>query len=278
MFCANCGKPLGEGVLFCRFCGAKVEMDSMPPESPVHTESPAPQQPAAPAQPAAPQQPAVPAQPAAPVSAAPVQEPVSPNPQYQPQMQPQYSYQPAAEAPVKKRKFPWIPVLIAVVVLGAAVFAAAYFRLFNLLRSNESLIRARIETAEEAMNEFDIEDLLSCASSDSHKRMEEALKIADQAMAQDSGMGMEALMEFAKMLNSNHEMFRLEVNSASISGDKAKVNVTMTVSFMGDTESETIVIPMVKERNDWYIGGTENELNDFFNQNNGGFDPGVLDG
>ena len=230
-FCSNCGKPVDDTIRFCPSCGA-------------------PQQP---------------------VSQQPYQQPAPQQPYQQPQ-QPTYQ-QPAYQQPVAPSGYPvgaavkkaggfakhlkWILPVVAFVV--AAVVSFLIFGT-NLFKSDETLIRERIQAYEDASNDGDMDAMLDCMDSETKALMEGTMDLMDGLFQEGSGMdfGMSDMFGFAGAMG---DFFKVEITNIEIEGNYATVSVIMSADMYGySEETEETELPMVKEGGDWYIGGMENML------------------
>lgn len=223
-FCTNCGKPVDDTIRFCPACGA-------------------PQQP---------QQP--------------YQQPASQQPVYQqPYQQPQQPVAPNGApvgAAVKKaggfaKHLKWILPVVAFVV--AAVVTFLIFGT-NLFKSDETLIRERIQAYEDACNDGDFEAMLDCMDSETKALMEGTMGFMDGLFQEGSGMdfGMSDMFGLAGAMG---DFFTVEITNIEIEGKYATVTVIMSADMYGySEETEEADLPMVKEGGDWYIGGMENML------------------
>ena len=233
-FCTNCGKPVDDTIRFCPACGAPQQ--------------PAPQQPA-------PQQPA----PQQPVYQQPYQQPAPQQPVYQQPVAPNGF--PVGEA-VKKaggfaKHLKWILPVAAFVV--AAVVSFLIFGT-NLFKSDETLIRERIQAYEDACNDGDFEAMLDCMDSETKTLMEGTMGLMDGIFSEGAGMdfGMSDMFGLAGAMG---DFFTVEITNIEIEGEYATVTVIMSADMYGySEETEEAALPMVKEGGDWYIGGMENML------------------
>ena len=242
-FCSNCGKPVDDTIRFCPSCGAPQQPVSQQPY-----QQPAPQQPYQQPQQPAPQQP------------------------YQQPQQPTYQ-QPAYQQPVAPSGYPvgaavkkaggfakhlkWILPVVAFVV--AAVVSFLIFGT-NLFKSDETLIRERIQAYEDACNDGDMDAMLDCMDSETKALMEGTMGFMDGLFQEGSGMdfGMSDMFGFAGAMG---DFFKVEITNIAIEGNYATVSVIMSADMYGySEETEETELPMVKEGGDWYIGGMENML------------------
>ena len=289
MFCVKCGATLAEGSVFCENCGAQQNVQPQQPEVQQPTyqqptyQQPAYQQPAyqqptyqqpAYQQPAyqqpAYQQPAY-QQPAYQQSAYPesayqqpvyqqpaYQEPTYQNPAYQ-----QPTYQPSGSAvgtAVKAAKsggkavIGWILAVVAVISVVVVVFVVNGYNPLNVFKSDEELIRERVEEFETAYNNTDWDAMMDCMDESTRAMMEMVMGFADSIMSEAIGFDMAMSDMFAmRGLMLEGEFCEMEVVDIQINGDTARVTVRMTVDMYGYSDSEEMMLPMVKEGNDWYI-------------------------
>ncbi len=227
-FCSNCGAPVGESDSFCGNCGSSCRPGQPPQQT-------APQQPA-------PQQPAY-------------QQPAPQRPVYQQPI-------PSAGTAVKAaggfaKALKWLIPLAAFVV--AAVVSFLIFGT-NLFKSDETLIRERIQAYEDACNDGDYEAMLDCMDSETKAMMEGTMSIMDGLFSEGTGMDF-GMSDMFGLAGSMGDFFTVEITNIEIEGEYATVTVIMSADMYGYSEStEEAELPMVKEKGDWYIGGIENML------------------
>ncbi len=178
--------------------------------------------------------------------------------QFQPQQttpQPNSTMPSQAASVVKGSKsfLKWLIPLIAVVAAVALVFV--FFP--NLFKSDETLIRERIQALEDAYNDGDYEAILECMDSQTQAMMEATMGLMDGLMGEASGMdiGITDLFGFAGAMG---DYCTITIQNIHIDGDYATVDVTMSLNMYGYQQSESTTLPMVKEDGDWFIGGLEN--------------------
>lgn len=171
----------------------------------------------------------------------------NPNPQPTQPAQPAPSASPNPGVSAVRSLPKWLIPAIAI----AAAIGVALFLFFgtNLFKSDEDLIRERIEDLEDAYNDGDLDAFMDCMDSTSRAAMELML---EGASAQS---GMDIAQMFSIMGNMD-DFCTITINSIEINGDTATVSVTMAISLYGMNQSQTEDMPMVKEDGDWYIGGT----------------------
>ena len=152
----------------------------------------------------------------------------------------------------------WIAVLA---VIAAAVFAVNHFNLLNLFKSDETLIRERIEALEDAYNDGDWDGMMECLDGPTQAIMELTMDFADGLISGAGGfdVSMRDMFSLGGLLLPG-DNFRLEIKNIDIDGDRAVVTVVMYAELDDIKESEEAEFPMVKEDNDWYIGGLDNML------------------
>ncbi len=189
------------------------------------------------------------------------QQPAYQQPAYQePVYQQPVHQQPAASAvgtAVKAAKggssvLKWI--LIAAALLGVVAFLVIQFDLLNIFKSDEQLIRERVEEFETAYNNTDWEAMLDCMDASTRGMMEMVMGFADGFMSEAIGfdIGMSDMFAMSGLMLDG-EFCEMEVVDIQIDGDTARVTVSMTVEAYGYSDTEEMMLPMVKEGNDWYI-------------------------
>lgn len=151
----------------------------------------------------------------------------------------------------------WLIPLAAFVV--AAVVSFLIFGT-NLFKSDETLIRERIQAYEDACNDGDYEAMLDCMDSETKAMMEGTMSIMDGLFSEGTGMDF-GMSDMFGLAGSMGDFFTVEITSIEIEGEYATVTVIMSADMYGYSEStEEAELPMVKEKGDWYIGGIENML------------------
>ena len=252
-FCFRCGTQLPDGAVFCGTCGTNQALmqNSQQPASQPQAFQP-PYSPAAQPQPVPPAAP-----PAAPV--------------YQPQPPVQQPYAPVYQAPVQQAPvihtaapvvqaakagssvLKWlIPLIAGVLVIGGIITCLYFFT--DIFKSDEDLIRERIEALETAFNDGDMDGVLECLDSQSQVYAEMYMGVMDSFLSEGTGldMGMGDLFGFAGAMG---DYCTIEVLDIQISGDTALVTVSITMDMYGTYQSEEGVLPMIKEDDGWYIDG-----------------------
>lgn len=259
MFCSFCGKELPDHAAFCMECGKAL------PQTPASAPATAPAAPAAPAQapvtyaaasvPAAyPAQAPVTYATAAPAAPAPqvVQPPVVQAPTV-PVAAPQMAMPSAGgvHVAVKTGGFGWLKWVIplVVVIVGAVL---SYFVFFS--PSDEDKIRDRIETFNTACEEGDVGGIIDCFDRKTRKLYDATIGIAEGLFS--------AITDFDLPLGDLVEAFglpegelegALEVQSISINGSRAVVEVSITYETNEGSATESATVYMIKEDSDWYI-------------------------
>ena len=254
MFCIKCGAQIADNSRFCNHCG--FDQNAVPQEASVQQsayQQPAYQQPVY-------QQPAY-QQPA-------YQQPVYQQPVYQQPIYPQGAPMGSGVATaVKAAKggasvVKWI--IAAVLVIGVAAFVVIQFDLLNFFKSDEDLIRERVAAFEDAYNNTDWDSMMECLDGSSRAILETAMSFLDGMMSEAIGfdLSMSDLFEISGLMISG-DFCQMEVIDIQINGDYAEVTVTMSVSLYDTADTETVVLPMVKEGGDWYISFAD-ELSGLF--------------
>ena len=149
-------------------------------------------------------------------------------------------------------------------MIGVVAFVVIQFDLLNIFKSDEDLIRERVEEFEDAYNNTDWDAMLDCMDGATRAMMEMAMSFADGLMSEAAGFDMSMSDMFAMSgLMLEGDFCDMEVTNIQIDGDKANVTVRMTMEMYGYSESEEMVLPMVKEGTDWYIS-VKGELGGLF--------------
>lgn len=155
----------------------------------------------------------------------------------------------------------WIALAaVALVVIAAVVLVAMNWD--KIFKSDETLIRERIQAYEEAVEAGDYEGMLDCMDAATRAITESSMGLMDGLLSDASGLGigMTDMFGFASMLG---DFLTIDIKDIRIDGDTATVRVEMKISIFGMTQSsEEADLPMVKEDGDWYIGGVDNMISD----------------
>ena len=246
MFCMRCGSMLREGAAFCEICG---NPQTTQPQQPMYQE---------------------------PVSQQPVyQQPVSQQPIYQQPMYQQPMYQPpvrrqpgsAAGTAVKAAKggkslVGWI--LAAVALVSVMVLVVVLLNSGSLFKSDEDLIRERIEALETAYNNTDWDGVMECMDESTQAMMDMVMGFADGLLSDSIGFDIAMSDLFAiGGLALDGDYCQIEVLDIQIDGDTAMVTVRMTMDMYEYSDSQEAMLPMVKEGGDWYIS-IEGGMGSFF--------------
>ena len=150
------------------------------------------------------------------------------------------------------------------ILIGVAVFVVIQFDLLNIFKSDEQLIRERVEEFETAYNNTDWDAMLDCMDASTRSMMEMIMGFADSMMSDAIGfdIGMSDMFAMSGLMLEG-DFCEMEVVDIQIDGNTARVTVRMTVEMYGHSESEEMMLPMVKEGNDWYIS-IKGEMGDIF--------------
>lgn len=244
-FCFKCGTALPDGAVFCNACGVKQAVQApqptqQPPQSQQYQQPYQPQQ---------------------------YQQPYQPQ-QYQQPYQPRSSMGNVATTAVKKgvgAGSKWIiALLISALVIGSVVIVFCFTDLGNIFKSDEQLIRERIQAYEDACNNGDYEGMLDCMDGATRSLMESSMGILDGIFSEGTGLdfGMTDLFGFAGLMG---DYCNIQITTITIDGDHATVDIIMSMDVYGmEQQSTEAQLPMVKENGDWYIGGIDNMLGSAF--------------
>lgn len=235
-FCFKCGTALPDGAVFCNACGVKQAVQAPQPTQ----------------QPPQSQQ---------------YQQPYQPQ-QYQQPYQPRPSMGNVATTAVKKgvgAGSKWIiALLISALAIGSVVIVFFFTDLGNIFKSDEQLIRERIQAYEDACNNGDYEGMLDCMDGATRSLMESSMGILDGIFSEGTGLdfGMTDLFGFAGLMG---DYCNIQITNITIDGDHATVDIIMSMDVYGmEQQSTEAQLPMVKENGDWYIGGIDNMLGSAF--------------
>jgi len=164
--------------------------------------------------------------------------------------QPVYVQAPApAPVTVKVRgsRFGWIKWVVILAIIAGAAFAA--YKIF--FKSDEQLIRDRIDTLEEAYNDMDMEEMFGCFDKQTRKAYDTVIGMAEGLIGGVTGFDLPLgdMMELGGMEMGGEVEMEIEILSIEINDDEATVEITM--NYGEKQESDTL--KMCKEDSDWYI-------------------------
>ena len=158
----------------------------------------------------------------------------------------------------KKKRNIWLPILIAVAVVSVIAVVIFVFDPLNFLKSDEDLIRERIEAFEDAYNNGDWEGILDCMDAGTRSMLNLTMGFAEGLMGEAFGMDISVADMFALSgIMLEGEFCTIEILNIQIDGDYAEVTVVMTMDMYDYSDSEEFVLPLVKEGSDWYITGMD---------------------
>ncbi len=137
---------------------------------------------------------------------------------------------------------------ISLLLCGALAFGALHFS--SIFKSDEELIRDRIQEFEDAYNDGDMEAVLEC--------LEPSIKNAYSAMYGIAGSFMSGKIGFNASISelfaigtvtAMEDGLHIEINEIVIDGNHATVRVTIRSGSF----SEAGRFKMVKDNREWYI-------------------------
>lgn len=124
-------------------------------------------------------------------------------------------------------------------------------------KSDEQKIQDRLNAFCFAVNSGDLEGALNCLNASSRNAYKSMAGIFGSLTSSLLGIDMAGLLVNMFGLSvgtmTDGEMLQMDVNSVSINGNKATVNVTMHYHDTQTKGSGTQDMTMVKENGDWYI-------------------------
>lgn len=124
-------------------------------------------------------------------------------------------------------------------------------------KSDETLIRERMETFEKAYNAGDMEKVLNCFDARTRNTYKAILNIGNSLIGK-TGVSIDISDMFSLGIALMDEDDVLEFGDMDIvirSESSAVVTVTMEYGAESEKSEETVTFSMVKEEDDWYITG-----------------------
>lgn len=222
MFCSNCGKPIAPGSVFCGSCGTRL--NGVSPDAPAASSAPA-----------------------SPSSTVPYSAPATP------------SFAGGAVTTAAKSSA-WLGWLLGGLALALAVAFAFMFFFTNVFKSDEDLIKERIDEFIEAYNNGDMDAVMECFDPKTRSAMEATMGIGDALFGSYTGLdiGLGDMFGLSAGINEGDLMTLKDIQFTVPDGAEAvtvNANMTMNVSVMGRSQSmdSPVVINMVKDDGDWYI-------------------------
>ena len=152
----------------------------------------------------------------------------------------------------------WIFSLLAVVMMVVVVVVVVNGGGFTP-KTDEELIRERIEAFEQAYNDGDYDGILDCLDSGMRAATEISMGLMDNLMGEMIGfdIGMSDMFGLAGLMG---DFCEIEIKNIAISGDTATVDIVMNLNMYGESASEATTLPMVKQGRKWLIGGGIEDL------------------
>lgn len=153
-------------------------------------------------------------------------------------------------------------IIMGVIAVVAAVVVVLVMDPWNFFKSDEDLIRERIQAYEDACNAGDYEGMLECMSSDARAMTDGYMGILDGIFSESTGLGF-GMTDLFGISGSMGDFYDIEIKDIKIDGDHAIVTVVMSADMYGMSSStQEAELPMVKEDSDWFIGGIDNMVED----------------
>jgi len=229
MFCHNCGKKVDPADAFCESCGISLKPSS-PTHTTLHTDPGATRTPSAPS----------------------------------PAAIPVYSFQPPAPTVIKvKQPHKGLIRLICFIVLIAAAFAIYLCFFTNFFKSDEELIKNRVETFVSDYNSGDFDAFSENFDKKTRNKIKSAIKLTESIFGGLTGydIGYSELFGLGTTLSEDGLMQLDKIESIEkTSSDTAVVTATMILrsGYGSDYTIETVKFELVKEscgwlNHDWYI-------------------------
>lgn len=119
---------------------------------------------------------------------------------------------------------------------------------------------------EEAINAYDMEALVECFEPSVQKIYAGALEVGSSFLGMDLGTVLDAASGIAdlfgvELMEDGMPTVDIVINSQEeISDEEVKMNLTFTVNYAGETESETMDVTLVLIKSKWYISGDSNVI------------------
>lgn len=146
----------------------------------------------------------------------------------------------------------WI--IAAAALVTVVVLVVVLLDPMNLFKSDEQLIRERIEAMETAYNDTDWDGVMDCMDESTRAMMDMVMGFADGLLSDSIGFDIAMSDMFAMSgLVLDGEFCQIEVLDIQIDGDTAMVTVRMTMDMYDYSDSQEATLPMIKEGGDWYI-------------------------
>ena len=123
---------------------------------------------------------------------------------------------------------------------------------------------------EDAMNEYDMETLVECFEPSVQKIYAGALELGNSFLGMDVGTLLNAAGGIAdlfgvELLEDGMPTVDIVINSQEeISDEEVKMNLSFTVNYAGESETENMDVTLVLIKGKWYISGETNIL-DYLN-------------
>ena len=143
--------------------------------------------------------------------------------------------------------------LITALVTGALVAVFMFTDLGKIFKSDEQLIRERIQAYEDACNDGDYEAMLDCMNSSTRAMTEAATGLMGGILSEGIGFDID-ISSMMGLAGAAGDFFEFEIIDITVNGEEAVVELRMTATMYGQEQVEEAELPMVKEDGDWYIG------------------------
>ena len=167
---------------------------------------------------------------------------------------------PAAKAGSSLLKW-LIPLLALAAAAVVIVIVASGGKIANIGKSDEQLIRERIAAFEEAYTSGDYDGMLECMDSEMQSITEMSMGLMDGLMGEVAGFDLGISMtDMFGLVGFMGDFADFIIEDIVITGDTAMVTLTMNMDMYGESASDTMELPMVKEKGDWYIGGVSDMM------------------
>lgn len=161
-----------------------------------------------------------------------------------------------------KKKQPWWLVTVIGVIVVLAVAAVLIFGNFNSGRPEDT-----VQKMEDALNELNMDALMECCDEQTQSLISGSMGVGSELAGIDLeslsqlGSGLGGLMSGIG-LTPEFELNVTEVEYSESDRNTCMVTIDFAMSYQGETESQTMTVPMIKEEGEWLL--SLSNLDDFY--------------